>query len=277
METTDIIGIIFVVLGIIFYLALGTRLYRSYKVSEKKQTLYLSLLLLFGGLALLLLTLEQLVLLTNAEEASSQTIADAISIFQYSNIDVFWVGFLFASLAWITSGLAIISANFFTQSFFPDSNKKLLLIPILLITAYLVLIITSPFYFEYNGSDWSPNHDAATTFILWILFLVPLWTVSFLFLYLSVSLKRKGASAWRRVGWFFLSQVILSIGFTIEVLSPSSFTTFFDSVGISLELLLNDSLWSISARFMIMIYAVLMWIAVYTPNWAKGWLGASKS
>ena len=275
METTDIIGVVFVVLGILFYLALGTRLYRSYKVSGKKQTLYLSLLLLFGGLALLLLTLEQLVLLTNAEESMSQTIDDAISIFQYSNIDVFWVGFLFASLAWITSGLAIVAANFFTQSFFPDSNKKLLLIPILLIAAYLILIITSPFYFEYSGSDWSPSHDASTTFILWILFLVPLWTVSFLFLYLSVSLKRKGAIAWRRVGWFFISQAILSIGFTIEILSPSSFTTFFEFSAI--ELLLNDSLWSISARFMIMIYAVLMWIAVYTPNWAKGWLGASKS
>ncbi len=277
METTDIIGVVFVVLGIIFYLALGTRLYRSYKVSEKKQTLYLSLLLLFGGLALLLLTLEQLVLLVNADPLDSQTISDAISIFNYSTIDVFWVGFLFASLAWITSGLAIVSANFFTQSFFPESNKKLVLIPIILIFAYLILIISSPFYYEYNGSDWSPSHDASTTFILWILFLIPLWTVSFLFLYLSISLKRKGTPAWRRVGWFFFSQVILSIGFTIEVLSPSSFTTFFDSIGMTVELLLNDSLWSISARFMIMIYAILMWIAVYTPNWAKGWLGASKS
>ncbi|MHA2346317.1 MAG: hypothetical protein ACXACP_06330 [Candidatus Hodarchaeales archaeon] len=263
METTDLIGVGFVVLGIIFYFALGIRLYLSYRRTERKQTLYLSLLLIFGGIALLSLALEQVILLVNADPLDSQTIDDALSIFQYSEINVFWVGFLFAAIAWVASSLAIISANFFTHSFFPNANRKLLLIPILLMTAYLGLLLFSPFYFEYSGSDWSPYHDQSTTFIKWILFLIPLWTVSVLFLYLTVSFRRKNMTAWKRVGWFFFSQVILSIGFTIEILNPGTFTQFLSDVGITSELVLNESLWSLSSRFMVMIYAVMMWFAMY--------------
>jgi hypothetical protein len=257
-------------------LILGTRLFFSYRKSERKQTLYLSLLLILGGLALLSLTIEQLVLRIYVEEGVTG-MAERMTIFEFSEIDEFFVGFLFAALAWITSSIAIISANFFTQSFFPESNRKLLLIPILLMAAYLVIIITAPFQFISTGSDWTPEHDAVTNVVVAILFLVPLWTVSVLFLYLSVSLKRKNMSAWRRTGWFFMSQAILSIGFTIEILNPSAFINFFTDIGLTFEILMNETLWSLTSRFMIMIYAILMWIAVYTPNWAKGLLGASRS
>ncbi len=270
MDTIDIIGVVFVILGIIFWLILGTRLFRSYRRTEKKQTLYLSLLLLFGGFALIFLTLEQLSLLIYADPADTQVLADALSILRFSEINsVFLIGFLFAVMAWISSGMALIAANYFTQSFFPDSNKKLLIIPIGLIAAWLIIQIFSPFYFEYKTS-WSPSVDLSTTFILWILFLIPLWTVAILFFYLSFSLKRKGNIAWRRVGWLFFSQTILSIGFTIEILNPSTFTPLF--TGFFGE----DAIWSLSSRFMIMSYALLMWVAMYTPNWAKGILGASK-
>ena len=200
-----------------------------------------------------------------------------ITIFQFESIDVFFLGFMFAALAWVTSGSAIISANFFTQSFFPESNKKLILIPILLIVMWLVIVITAPFQFIYTGSDWSPEHDSVTNAVQAILFLIPLWTVSILFLYLAFSLKRKNVIAWRRVGWLFFSQAVLSIGFTIEILNPSAFIEFFESIGITYAPLLNETLWALSSRFMIMIYAILMWIAFYTPNWAKGLLGASRA
>ncbi len=276
MEFTEILGIIFVVLGIIFYFILGTRLFLSYQQSEKKQTLYLSLLLLLGGLALLSLTLEQLVLRFYVEESVTQ-MAESLTIFQFSEIDVFYVAFLFAALAWLTSGLAIISANIFTLSFFPERDKKLLLIPIFLMFLWFVILVTAPFQYISTGSDWSPEHESVTNAITAVLSLIPLWTVPFLFLYLAFSLKRKNVSTWRRVGWLFITQVILSIGFTIEILNPSAFTTFFSDIGMNFDLLLNETVWSLSSRFMIMIYAVLMWIAFYTPNWAKGWLGASRS
>jgi len=115
MDTIDLIGVVFVVLGIIFWLILGTRLFRSYKRTEKKQTLYLSLLLLLGGLALAFLTLEQLSLLIYADPADSQVLADALSILQFSELNsVFLLGFLFAVMAWISSSVAIIAANYFT-------------------------------------------------------------------------------------------------------------------------------------------------------------------
>ena len=274
MEFTDILGIVFVVLAVIFYLIIGTRLFRSYRRSEKKQTLYLSLLLLLGGLALLSLTIEQLVLRIYA----TVDMPDPLTIFQFTNIDVYYVGFIFAAIAWVTSSIAIVSANFFTQSFFPESNKKLLLIPILLMTSYLVIIITAPFQFVSSGSDWTPEHDLLINAVVAVLFLVPLWTVAILFLYLSISLKRKNLVAWRRVGWLFMSQAVLSIGFTIEILNPDAFIGFFTGTFLgSIDLLMSKTLWTLTSRFMIMIYAVLMWIAFFTPNWAKGLLGASKT
>ena len=272
MDTIDIIGIIFVVLGIIFWLILGTRLFRSYRRTEKKQTLYLSILMLLGGCALIFLTLEQLSLLLNAQETDSQVLADALSILQFSEIDsVFLIGFIFAVLAWIASGIALVSANYFTQSFFPNSSKKLLAVPILSIIGWLTILIFSPFYFEYANGGWSPYHDTFTTFMKWVLFLVPLWTIVILFLYLTISLKRKSNIAWRRVAWLFFSQVVLSIGFTIEILNPNTFTQQLTGF------LANEAIWSLSSRFMIMSYAILMWIAMFTPNWAKGMLGASRT
>ena len=74
-----------------------------------------------------------------------------------------------------------------------------------------------------------------------------------------------------------MSQAVLSIGFTIEILNPSAFTELFQSLGITFDLLMNETLWSLSARFMIMMYPLLMWVAFFTPNWAKGMLGASKT
>ena len=278
MEFADILGKGFIVLGVIFFLTLGTRLFRSYRRSERKQTLYLSLLLLLGGCALLSLTLEQLVLTIYVDETVITEMPQGmITIFEFTEPDVFFLAFILAAAAWLTSGTAIISANFFTQSFFPESNRKLLLVPILLIAAWLVIMTTAPFEFVYTGSDWSPEHEPMINAISAFLFLIPLWTVAILFLYLSISLKRKNLTAWRRVGWLFMSQAVLSIGFTIEVLNPSAFIDFFQGIGITLDLLMSETAWTLASRFMIMIYAILMWIAFYTPNWAKGMLGASQS
>jgi hypothetical protein len=268
----EILGIVFVVLGIIFYETLGVRLFRSYRRSERRQTLYISLLLILGGLALLSLTLEQLLLRFSVPEGITQMDV-ASTIFEFAELESYWlVGFIFAALAWLTSGLAIISANYFTQSFFPESNKKLLIIPIFLMVTWFLIMFTAPFQFMSTGSDWSPVHSDMINAVNAVLFLVPLWTVAILFLYLSISLKRRNVIAWRRVAWLFFSQAILSIGFTIEVLNPDAFVGFFTGT-----FLHNETLWVLGSRFMIMIYAVLMYIAFYTPNWAKGMLGASKT
>ncbi|MHA1331528.1 MAG: hypothetical protein ACTSR2_10670, partial [Candidatus Hodarchaeales archaeon] len=259
-------------ISIVLWITLGIRLIFSYRKSQKPQTLYLALLFLFGGIAMAFLAIEQGILLSSADPAVSPT--QYYSILKFTDIDnIFLIGYLAAAMAWIFSSSAIVAANFFTHSFFPDASKKLLLFPIALISVYLVIIISSPFSYSFNGTDWSPDHEASINFILWILFLIPLWIVVILFLYLSIQLYRRGVSTWRRLFWIFLSQGLLSFAFTVEILNPSAFTGLISSLGINIELLLTEALWSTGSRFGMMIYPILMWIGVFTPDWAKGMLG----
>ncbi len=266
MEPINLVGIVFVLIGIVLWIVLGIKLFFSYQRTEKKQTLYLSLLLIFGGLGMLSLLVEQVILLAAADPVD---IPPFMSILEYQETNIFWLGFMAATIAWIASALGIIWANFFTHSFFPEANKRILIIPIILITVYLILIISSPFEFTFSGTDWSPEHAPDLNVILWILFFIPLWTVAFLFLYLTISLKRKGSSTWRRLFWIFITQTLLSIGFTVEILNPSFFTSLL-SLPSSYEGII-----SAISRFLLMIYPLLMWIGVYTPNWAKSKLGVS--
>ena len=266
MEPIDILGVGFVGIGIILFLSLGLRLLLSYQRTEKKQTFYLAGEFIFGGLAMVFLLLEQVALLLYAEGV---TIPPFQSILDYSDINVFFVGYIGAILAWIFSGMAIIAANFFTHSFFPDAGKKILGIPIILIFVYLILYIFSPFQWEGVPGDWSPEHAMELKIISWILFFIPLWTVVFLFFYLMVSLYRRGSPTWRRLLWIFLSQTLLSIAFTIEILNPATLT------GILPVLEGYEGFIAAFSRFFLMIYPVLMWIGVLTPNWAKGMLGVT--
>ena len=105
--------------------------------------------------------------------------------------------------------------------------------------------------------------------VLWILFFIPLWIVVFLFFYLTISLYRRGSPAWRRLFWIFISQTLLSLAFTIEVLNPATLT------GILTLLQGYEGYIAAISRFFLMIYPVLMWIGVLTPNWAKGMLGVT--
>ncbi|MFX1282826.1 MAG: hypothetical protein ACFFB5_04190 [Promethearchaeota archaeon] len=276
-DPIELLGIAFVAIGIILFLSFGFRLLFSYKRTEKKQTLYLALEFIFGGLGMFFLLVEQVILMLSVEVIA--TAPDVItdppippmqSFFQYSGFDVFSAGWVGAALAWISSGIAIIAAVFFVVSFFPTMGRKYLIPPIILILVYLALIIISPFQWNFSGSDWSPEHDPTINIILWILFFIPLWSVAFLFLYLTFSLFRRGSPSWRRLCWIFVSQTLLSIAFTIEIVNPSMITEYLIPALIG-----SEGVIATISRFFLMIYPMLMWIGVLTPSWAKGMLGVT--
>ncbi len=276
-DPIELLGIVFVAIGIILFLSFGFRLLLSYQRTEKKQTLYLALEFIFGGLGMFFLLIEQVILMLSVEVIATTpdiitdpSIPPMRSIFQYSSIDVFSAGWAGAALAWISSGIAIIAAVFFVVSFFPDKGRKYLIPPIILILVYLALILVSPFHWNFSGSDWSPEHDPTINIILWILFFIPLWSVAFLFLYLTISLFRRGSPSWRRLCWIFISQTLLSIAFTIEIVNPSMITEYLIPALIG-----SEGIIATVSRFFLMIYPVLMWIGVLTPDWAKGMLGVT--
>ncbi|MFX0212061.1 MAG: hypothetical protein ACFFDT_39175 [Candidatus Hodarchaeota archaeon] len=180
-DPIELLGVVFIAIGIILFLSFGLRLLLSYKRTEKKQTLYLALEFIFGGLGMFFLLIEQVILMlsveviaTTPELVTDPPIPPMQSIFQYSDIDVFSVGWAGAALAWISSGIAIIAAVFFVVSFFPELGRKYLIPPIVLILIYLVVILVSPFQWHFSGSDWSPEHDPTINIINWILFFIPL-------------------------------------------------------------------------------------------------------
>ncbi|MFX0013790.1 MAG: hypothetical protein ACFFB2_03420 [Promethearchaeota archaeon] len=275
-DPIELLGVAFIAIGIILFLSFGFRLFFSYQRTEKRQTLYLALEFIFGGLGMFFLLIEQVILLllvdvtaTTPDTITEPPIPPMQSIIEYIEINVFAVGWAGAALAWITSSMAIIAAVFFVISFFPDMSRKYLIPPIILILIYLILITTAPFQWHFSGSDWSPEHDPLLNVILWILFFIPLWSIDFLFLYLTVSLFQRGSPTWRRLLWILISQTLLSIAFTIEIINPSMIT------GLITALQGYEGIIATISRFFLMIYPVLMWIGVLTPDWAKRMLGVT--
>ncbi|MHA2225176.1 MAG: hypothetical protein ACXAC8_08220 [Candidatus Hodarchaeales archaeon] len=271
-DPIELLGITFVALGIFLFLIFGFRLLQSYQKSEKRQTLYLALEFVFGGLGMFFLLIEQVILILNVDTTTTEylsSIPPMQSIFQFADINVYWVAWIAAALAWITSSAAIVSAVFFVFSFFPDSNRNFIIPPLLLMIIYLGLILISPFQWSFEQGDWSPEHLPMTNVILWVLFFVPLWSVVLLFFYLTISLYRRGSPSWRRLLWIFVTQTLLSLAFTIEIINPSMITQYLSFLSG------YEGTISTVSRFFLMIYPVLMWIGVLTPNWAKKRLGVS--
>ncbi|MFW9904997.1 MAG: hypothetical protein ACFFFH_11735 [Candidatus Thorarchaeota archaeon] len=240
----DLLGIAVVIIAIILFLLLGIYLLNSYRRTKRNTTLYMSLILLFGCLALLSLALEQVILI-----ASDVTQADAPekkSFLQYGfqEIDVFWLSYFFAFIAWVTSASAILSACFFTQSFFSNKYQKLLIIPAIMLALWVIVYTAAPFQWTEIAGDWQPQHDPEYE-ILGYLFLFPnLWMIVLLFFYLSISLYKRGVPRWKQTLILAVGQAFLSLGFTIEIIN------------------IQDPLISLFARFAIMIYPVVAWIGL---------------
>ncbi|MFX1506382.1 MAG: hypothetical protein ACFFDC_09730 [Promethearchaeota archaeon] len=243
-DPIDLLGIVVVVIAIILFLLLGIYLLNSYRRTKRNTTLFMSLILLFGCLALISLALEQVVLI-----ASDVTQADApdkksFLAFGFDEINVFWLSYLFAFIAWVTSASAILSACFFTQSFFSDKYKKFLVIPAIMLALWVIVYTVAPFQWTEIAGDWQPQHDPEFE-ILGYLFLFPnLWMIVLLFFYLTISLYRRGVPRWKQTLILAVGQAFLSLGFTIEIIN------------------IQDPLISLLARIAIMMYPVVAWIGL---------------
>lgn len=241
---TDILGVIFVVIAVVLYLLLGLYLLNSYRKTKREPTLYLSLILLFGCLALVSLVIEQLLLITSEVTEAQAPPHKSFLAFGVNEIDVFWLALLFAFIAWVTSASATLSACFFTQSFLLERYKKLLIIPAVMLALYVAVLVIAPFHWEEIAGDWQPTHDDIYVLIAYFLLFPNLWMVVILFFYLTFSLYRKGIPRWKQTFILAIGQSLLSLGYTVEIVN------------------IPDPYISLIARFAIMIYPIVIWFGL---------------
>ncbi|UCE14299.1 MAG: hypothetical protein JSV04_03760, partial [Candidatus Heimdallarchaeota archaeon] len=142
---TDLLGIVVVVIAIILFLLLGLYLLNSYRRTKRNTTLYMSLILLFGCLALVSLALEQVILIASDLTGDDAPEMKSFLVYSFAEINVFWLAYSFAFIAWVTSAAAILSACFFTQSFLADKYKKLLIIPAIMLAFWVAVYTAAPF------------------------------------------------------------------------------------------------------------------------------------
>ncbi|MFX0185595.1 MAG: hypothetical protein ACFE95_21130, partial [Candidatus Hodarchaeota archaeon] len=120
----SILGVIFLIIAITTFYFLGIRLILIFMKTNRIQTLYLSLIFIFGGTAIVFLVLEQIILLHPSVDRTP--IPTVRSFFQYNDINVFWVAYLFAIVAYISSAISIFLLSVFTLTFFRNRSKKIL-------------------------------------------------------------------------------------------------------------------------------------------------------
>lgn len=247
----SILGVIFLIIAITTFYFLGIRLILIFMKTNRIQTLYLSLIFIFGGTAIVFLVLEQIILLHPSVDRTP--IPTVRSFFQYNDINVFWVAYLFAIVAYISSAISIFLLSVFTLTFFRNRSKKILVIPLLLISSYIFIILIAPHEFVYSGVDWSPERDDITEIIISCLFLPPIWALAFFFFYLSLRLKQIENMRWKQTTLLGIGQIIISIAYTIEILNAPILLSLIARIGLSL-------------------YPTITYIGVITPKWTKRWL-----
>ena len=251
----DLIGVVFVVIAVILFLLLGIHLLLSYRKNKREATLYMSLILIFGAGALIFLVLEQLILIASNVVASDAPEFKSYLEYSFNDIDVFWIAYLCACGAYLTSALAILSALFFTQSFLPEKYNKLIIIPTIMLTLYVIILVITPFEWIEVVGDWQPNHESGTDLIVNLLLFPNLYAIVVLFAYLVITLYKKGIPRWKQTLVLAIGQLFLSIGYTVEIIN------------------IPDPTITLIARFAIMLYPIIMWLGFTPPNWFKRIIG----
>lgn len=257
----DLLGVIFVLIAVILFLLLGINLLLSYRRNRRSSTLYMSLILLFGAGALISLVIEQMLLIASGMTGADAPPLKAFWQYSFDEIDVFWVAYVFAILAWITSASAVLSGTFFTQSFFPEDsffgNRKLLFIPAIMLILFVSVLVYTEFQWIEVAGDWQPTRDITFVIISYILLFPNLWMIVLLFLYLVISLYRRGLPRWRQTLLLALGQFFLSVGYTVEIVN------------------IPEPTLSMLSRLAIALYPIVMWLGFTPPKWFKRIIGVT--
>lgn len=236
------------------------KVYQNYKETNKKQSLYFSLAILFGAFAIIGLALELTVLqlYDNKTPAGHEYIGSTV----FAGINSYAFGFTFAYLAILLSSVAIFMFDAFSLSFF-ENKMKFLIIPLILLLGYVVVYLwpNLPIIQLNNaGTDYNPAHTVdlfgiPTDGLLVALFLIPIFLPAFIFLLSAIQLRGNRFNTLRSLSLCFL-QILLGIGYTIEIVGP------------------ENAYLPIIGRLFILVYPYLTWNVLQSSGWVRKLFGA---
>lgn len=229
------------------------RVFSNYRQNQKKQSLYFSMGLLFGGLAIVFLALELLTLqlFDNGTQAGKEYMGKTVAF----GLNSYQLGAGFSYVAVILSIIAIFSFDVFSMSFF-ENKMKFLIIPAILLLAYFVIYFfpNPKIFLNASGTDYNPTHPGNIDGLIVAVFLIPLFFPAFIFL-LTAFQTRGNTYAFRRSLALCFLQILLGIGYTIEIVGGIDFL-------------------SVIGRFFILIFPYFTWSVLQGSNFVRKFLGA---
>ena len=231
------------------------KVYSNYRETNKKQSLYFSLGILFGAFAIICLAFELTILqlFDNKTPAGHEYLGSTV----FAGVNSYALGLGFAYLAILLSSVAILLFDAFSLSFF-ENKMKFLVIPFILLLSYVVIYLWPVFpIIQLNkaGTDYNPSHSGNIDFYLVALFMIPIYLPAFIFLLSAIQLRGNRFNTLRSLSLCFL-QIILGIGYTIEIVGPEN--AYLPIVG----------------RLFILFYPYLTWSVLQSSGWVKKILGA---
>ncbi len=252
-----ILSSIIAIIAIFAWLYGFYKVYMSYRQTEKKQSLYFSLGLLFGGLAIIFLALElttlQIFLDNSKTLRGGDYFGTVVPIFNMNSADL---GAYFSYIAVIMSAIAILFFDSFSMSFF-ENKMKYLIIPAILVLAYVVL------YFYPNipgiqlnatGTDFNPYHAPSWDALLAALFILPVFFPAIIF-FISAYQTRSNAYNFRRSFVLAILSILLGVGYTIEIVGGEAYL-------------------SVIGRLFILLYPYATWNVLQSSRFVRRLLGA---
>lgn len=252
-----ILSSLIAVLAIFAWLYGFYKVYMSYRQTEKKQSLYFSLALLFGGLAIIFLAMElttlQIFLDNTLTKRGGDYVGTTVPILNMNSADL---GAYFSYIAVIMSAVAILMFDSFSMSFF-ENKMKYLIIPILLVLAYVGLYFypnIPGIQLNKSGTDFNPYHTPETDALLVALFILPVFFPAIIF-FISAIQTRGNKYNFRRSFVLALLSIMLGIGYTIEIVGGEAYL-------------------SVIGRIFILLYPYLTWSVLQSSKYVRKILGA---
>lgn len=233
------------------------KVYSNYRQTQRKQSLYFSLGLLFGALAIIFLALELTTLQAFLDNTLTIRGQEYVGTnIPYINMNSKDVGAGFAYTAVILSAFALFFFDAFSMSFF-ENKMKYLIIPGILVIAYVILYFypaVPQVYLNSSGTDFNPTHKGSTDAILILLFMFPIYFPAIIFFISAIQTRASKYNSKRFIVLAILS-ILLGIGYTIEIVG-------------------GPELYPVIGRIFILIYPYATWSVLQQNAIVKKLLGA---
>ncbi|MFX1250645.1 MAG: hypothetical protein ACFFCZ_03440 [Promethearchaeota archaeon] len=250
-----IASLVVIVIAVLLALFVCIKLYRSWKESGQRPTLYMAGFFATFVVSVLLLVGElQVVSLTH-----NGTLPFTIQQGEF-------LGYLLAVLAVGGSVLALIFLNLFALSFLGERYRAYVIIPVVIGILYWLVFSFGHIFFPLFSFNWEPElvGDVLTTFnmarsqdaLLTILLLmsVPVWFGPLVLIIATIQLRSADRPVFLRSLLITLSFIIIAITYIFEII---------EAIPALIPII----------RLGFVIFPILMYLCLLMPEWFKRLLG----